>query len=344
MNKRKHFAKLLVSVITFLFAHSDSFAGIAASLWELNDGTPLMLAAQDGNLAKVEEFVRKGWNVNEASKEGEATPLIFAASSGKTQVVQFLLKNGADPNRCSWGDVCPLWWAVRANSTNTVKILLDAGANVNLQPSTDALEIPALQIAAGRGNISIVKLLVEKGAKVDHTNFFAQQTALAEAIASGHADVAQYLIDHGARLENATDVPYFKGKSALQVAQERRFVSVTKVVEEALSARKGGKAFSVEAILETLFVDPAFDLNAQGKELREFLGKQSRETLRQLRNSIFARKNFEFEDAALVAYFQKKFPSYRPSSRSVELSEIDKRNIQYVKELEQNRAARQAAE
>ena len=52
----------------------------------------------------------------------------------KTAVVKLLLERGANPNLCSWADVCPIWWATKSGSYETVKLLIESGANVNKEP------------------------------------------------------------------------------------------------------------------------------------------------------------------------------------------------------------------
>lgn len=73
---------------------------------------------------------------------------------------------------------------------------LDAG----LDPDTmgDAIG-SGLMIAAGEGNIPLMELFLARGAAIDKTNG-AGETALMLAAWKGHAEAVQWLLDHGARV------------------------------------------------------------------------------------------------------------------------------------------------
>lgn len=55
----------------------------------------------------------------------------------------------------------------------------------------------ALWVAAGLGHLQVVKLLVKKGANVNH-NTKAQSSPLRAACYAGRLDIVKYLIEHGA--------------------------------------------------------------------------------------------------------------------------------------------------
>jgi len=58
----------------------------------------LRAAAGNGNLAKVEQLIKAGANVNNAG-DGGGTPIIQAAKNGHIEVAQVLLFHGADPKK-----------------------------------------------------------------------------------------------------------------------------------------------------------------------------------------------------------------------------------------------------
>jgi ankyrin repeat protein len=321
-----------------------AIGGVRARDWQLEEASVLKRAAREGNIAQVQEILRQGQDVNENYGSGEATPLIFAASAGRVEVVRLLLKRGANPNLCSWANVCPIWWATQSGSYETVKALIEAGADVRKNPGVNALEKPTLHEAVFTGKSEIVQLLLDNGIEIDHTNFFAENTALAFAVRVGQAKIAKMLIERGADLGAVTEVPYYGEETALEIANKEGHHAAVEVVE---AARKSGKykppKYSVESLIEKLYGDSSFDLSTQDKDLVQFLRRQTKETLRRVRNTIYARKNFQFDNPQLTEYFRKRFPTYKPVVRKYEMSEVDKRNVRYIQEIEQYRAARDAA-
>jgi hypothetical protein len=69
----------------------------------LKDGA-LYREASAGNLAEVKSIVEGGGNIHFADKQTKFTILMAAAGSGKIEVVQYLLKLGADPKAKDWWD------------------------------------------------------------------------------------------------------------------------------------------------------------------------------------------------------------------------------------------------
>jgi len=59
--------------------------------------TPLSLAALTGNTEVIDLLIRNGAEVNGQNKDG-ATPLLGAAFLGRVEAVNLLLAEGADPN------------------------------------------------------------------------------------------------------------------------------------------------------------------------------------------------------------------------------------------------------
>jgi len=95
----------------------------------------------------------------------------------------------------------PLLEAIKKDDLKTVKSILknmsadSARREVNGRGHTG--DTP-LAVAAWRGNLEIVKLLVEHGADVNAGKDRGKRTPLLEAAAEGHADVVEYLIAKGA--------------------------------------------------------------------------------------------------------------------------------------------------
>jgi ankyrin repeat protein len=91
---------------------------------------PLMMASIDGQLPLVETLVLK--NKADVNKEGWA-PLHYAASTGKLDVAQFLVANGAKVNALSPSETTPLMMSVSSGNELLIKFLLDKGADLRMR-------------------------------------------------------------------------------------------------------------------------------------------------------------------------------------------------------------------
>ncbi|MCK5893375.1 MAG: ankyrin repeat domain-containing protein [Endozoicomonadaceae bacterium] len=135
-------------------------------------------------------------NVNHSlSKKGSS--LQMAIGQGKTKVVEFLLKNGADVD-ASTTAICytPLQLALLNHKSEIAKCLIEHGANVELQHNN--LKKAPLQIAVQYGMTDTVKLLLTKGADVNVSTSVTNKTPLELAKIGHRSEIAELLIKHGA--------------------------------------------------------------------------------------------------------------------------------------------------
>ena len=130
--------------------------------------TPLFLAAANGFENVVELLLKAGANPNHAELCGQ-TPLLRAANDCLTDVVKILLEGGADPNKADTSGYTPLLWAVIHGHTDVVKILLEGGAEPN---TADIDGNTALFRAITKGQTDVVKLLLKAGADLNWGNEF----------------------------------------------------------------------------------------------------------------------------------------------------------------------------
>lgn len=84
--------------------------------------------------------------------------------------------------------------ALGSGNVAVVKKYLDSGVGVNDQ----YFAWSALQIAANKDQLEVVKLLVERGADLNYRHPITKMTALALAAVDGYTDVVSYLISKGA--------------------------------------------------------------------------------------------------------------------------------------------------
>lgn len=96
----------------------------------------------------------------------------------------------------------PLVWAASFDDEAAVRELLSRGVDVNALDLFLRAGMTALGIAAARGELSIVRLLVSHGARLEKGS--GRSTPLALAASAGKLDVVRYLVAHGADV-NARD-------------------------------------------------------------------------------------------------------------------------------------------
>ena len=166
--------------------------------------TELYEAANEGDYAGVRELVEAGANAN-AVIDGDGSPLIGAARSGKILIAQYLLDHGADANQPVPGDGSPLIVAAQLGRLDLIALLIQRGADVNLAVPGD--ENPLMN-AAQNGHFEVVKFLIDKGADI-HVRIWSDRggttdrgewrTALSQARKNGHRHVEQHLQSLGAK-------------------------------------------------------------------------------------------------------------------------------------------------
>ncbi|PWI65465.1 hypothetical protein PCL_07066 [Purpureocillium lilacinum] len=99
--------------------------------------------------------------------------------------------------------------AARHGHDSIVRLLLDSGANVNHMHVGCRT---ALSYAAQHGHEAIVELLLNEGANVSATAEYSAQTALSRAAEHGHGSIVRLLLDNGA---NVNDTIHYMGWTPL---------------------------------------------------------------------------------------------------------------------------------
>jgi ankyrin repeat protein len=83
------------------------------------------------------------------------------------EIVGLLVAAGADPNATGSGDETPLHWTASSDDVDVAAALLNAGADIEARGSSIAGGA-ALENAVGYGCWHVARLLVERGARVEH--------------------------------------------------------------------------------------------------------------------------------------------------------------------------------
>ncbi len=205
-------------------------------------------AAERGQYEDVQAHILTGTPVNGLSSDGHS-PLYYAVLSGRKDVVDLLLSNGANPNAEGVGQTTPLYVAAGQGNLAIVKDLVAAGADMKARANHGASalfaaadsgnpEIINLLLAAGndpnarltntpntvlcnaciKGNLQTVKILLDHGAQIEARGF-SGRTPLSYATSNAHLEVVQLLLDRGADADTRddNDVPPISGALAMHV-------------------------------------------------------------------------------------------------------------------------------
>ncbi|HEY5884363.1 MAG TPA: ankyrin repeat domain-containing protein [Pyrinomonadaceae bacterium] len=185
-----------VAVSTFIAA------GMSPNVQEPSTGgSALISAATRGDLDMVNALLRGGADVNQKDEKG-FTALLRALQNDREEIANLLVaRPELEVNAQGQGGANALISFVARQRTPAVVDLLNRGANVNLQDSEGDT---ALNIAVQRGNVDLVNLLLNKGADPNIKNKLGG-TPLMWAGVFGRKEIAQILLDKGAD-PRATDV------------------------------------------------------------------------------------------------------------------------------------------
>jgi len=97
--------------------------------------TPLADAARAGDVATIRSLIAHGADPNEAAGQNNWSPLLHAIHKEQIGSVQALLDGGADVNRLSGDGITPLMMAAGYGYTDIVQLLLKHGANPRIADS-----------------------------------------------------------------------------------------------------------------------------------------------------------------------------------------------------------------
>jgi len=128
--------------------------------------------------------------------------ILRAADHGDAPQVRFLLRIGARPDAFGWyvpDDQTPLMLAASRGSLPTVRVLLEHGADVNT--GINEWSFTPLMCAVEGGNPAVVRLLIARGAHLDDADG-SEETPLTLARANHRTEIAQML-----KLAGASEPP-----------------------------------------------------------------------------------------------------------------------------------------
>jgi ankyrin repeat protein len=176
------------------------------------DNNTFVDKAGEGDVEAVKLFLASGIDPNAMDKNGDPA-LIAASRSGKQEIIELLLLNGADIE-CRDGKYggTPLLWAALNGHTGALDLLLLKGAETTAREKHNGMT--ALHAAAFKGHAAIVAELLNNGVNIEIRDK-DRRTPLLWAARGGSVETVTLLLDRGANLE-AAEGEY--GQSALTAA------------------------------------------------------------------------------------------------------------------------------
>ncbi len=193
--------------------------------------TAFFLAVDSGHTGIAELFVARGTNIETTpdtpfgDNTGE-TVLFQAARKEHEAMVEFLLSKGANVNAVDTDASTPLHLAAISGNFDIVQLLLKNGADVNAKAA--AVDYPGetpLHATAFSGHTQIAELLLANGADIDAPSQFGY-TPLYRSIELGHQAMAEYLIKKGANMVARGP----NGESMLHVIATTRHVTIAELL------------------------------------------------------------------------------------------------------------------
>jgi len=214
---------------------------VLSSYWKENEA---LVAVVKGNLSYLQECA--------ISEKDGSMALVFAARYNKQNIVEYLLtKDYININHLT-GKTALMWAAIN-NNIEIAALLLTKGASINTQDELGKtaliyaaaegneqiaryfienwqadIEIKsnmfrwnALTTAAQNNNANIVKLLLDKKAKINEIDRYGN-TALIHASIKGHFEIVKLLISHKADIEIRNN----NQKQAIDIAREYNHPSI----------------------------------------------------------------------------------------------------------------------
>lgn len=154
----------------------------------------LFAAIRAGDHKTVAELLGDKSLITKTDKYG-STPLMHAALYSDAEMMTLLIDRGAEVNVSNRDGVTALMWG--AGEIDKVRLLLEKGAKVDVQ--TELGRSPLLIASTYTSNVEVVRLLMESGAKPTGIDNFGE-TPLTSAAKRGDTQIVEALIQAGADL------------------------------------------------------------------------------------------------------------------------------------------------
>lgn len=154
----------------------------------------LIFAARCGSVEKVTELLAKeDADVNKTSQVAGGTALMAAAFRGLTEIISLLLEAGAEVDKMNKRGDTALSLAV-FRKHEAAALQLASRCSLTTLDHVDSFGDTPLMDASRHGLLKLVKMLVNRGCKIDHKNKKGE-SALSRALAEANGGVVSFLME-----------------------------------------------------------------------------------------------------------------------------------------------------
>jgi uncharacterized protein len=160
----------------------------------------IFLAAQNNDKDLMIEAL-KTTSVDLPGENEGYTALMIASNYGFSDMVELLLKSGANVNAQTTGGMTALALSISPKEEEAARIvsqLLAAGADVNL--ASGGGNTPLME-AAYQGNTTVLKVLLKAGADVNRKNQYAETALMTTLVGGDEPEIIRLLLEAGADKE-----------------------------------------------------------------------------------------------------------------------------------------------
>ena len=111
-----------------------------------SNSADLWAAARTGNLQAIKRYIEEGGDINALDNGFRLSAMSWGALHGRTEVVQLLIKNGADVNIKNGDGATPLHSAAFLGRIDVAKLLLENGADIKARNNDGATPADVLSV------------------------------------------------------------------------------------------------------------------------------------------------------------------------------------------------------
>lgn len=171
---------------------------------ELDDHgcTPLIHAVKNGDLKSIQELLNSGANVNTCDKE-DNSPLHWAAYKKSYEIAELLLNHHADLHAKDQNFFTPSFYPAMSDDLPMLELFYHTDKTI--LTATAFFGGTLLHYAASDASLKVIEFLLARDLEIDARSL-NKETPLEWGMYRGQVDVIDLLVQHGAKVKNIFDI------------------------------------------------------------------------------------------------------------------------------------------